>query len=188
MSAQPSPSPRRLLVVGQGAAGLCAVVSALGQARRSGLNVQITVLDAASEADSGGNSRWSPSNIRLQANHQMAPGFVDEVMAESEGLADPDYFQQLVDQAPAMADWLVTLGITFLSPPYYLAKGPARIQPQGGGAALLQALRAQAQAAGVDGSIASPSPKCWATPTGSPAWWAPMQTDSGKPGQPMRWS
>ncbi len=150
MSAQPSPSPRRLLVVGQGAAGLCAVVSALGQARRSGLNVQITVLDAASEADSGGNSRWSPSNIRLQTNHQMAPGFVDEVMAESEGLADPDYFQQLVDQAPAMADWLVTLGITFLSPPYYLAKGPARIQPQGGGAALLQALRAQAQAAGVE--------------------------------------
>jgi len=149
MAGPATPALRHLLVVGQGAAGLCAAVSAIGQAKRCGLNLNITVVDAAPRADSGGNSRWSPANIRLQANHQMAPGFVDEVMAESGGLADRAYFQQLADQAPAMADWLVSLGIQFQSPPYYLAKGPARLQPQGGGAALLQALQAQAQTAGV---------------------------------------
>ena len=118
MSAQAThPSAKRLIVVGQGAAGLCAAVSALIQARAHGLTLQVTLLDAAPMDASGGNTRWSPSNIRLQANHQMAPGFVDEIMAESDGLADEDYFQQLVDQAPAMADWLVSLGIAFQSPP-----------------------------------------------------------------------
>ena len=100
MSAQANhPSAKRLIVVGQGAAGLCAAVSALAQARAHGLTLKVTLLDAAPMDASGGNTRWSPSNIRLQANHQMAPGFVDEVMAESGGLADFDYFQQLAEQA-----------------------------------------------------------------------------------------
>ena len=150
MSAQAShPSAKRLIVVGQGAAGLCAAVSALTQARAHGLTLQVTLLDAAPMDTSGGNTRWSPSNIRLQANHQMAPGFVDEIMAESEGLADAAYFQHLTEQAPAMADWLVSLGIAFQSPPYYLAKGPARIQPVGGGAALIQAMLAHARDLGL---------------------------------------
>lgn len=140
---------KRLVVVGQGAAGLCVAVSALTQARAHGLTLQVTLLDAAPMAASGGNTRWSPSNIRLQADHQMAPGFVDEIMAESGGLADAAYFQQLAEQAPAMADWLVSLGIAFQSPPYYLAKGPARIQPVGGGAALIQAMLAHARALGL---------------------------------------
>lgn len=143
-------APKRLIVVGQGAAGLCAAVSALTQARAQGVKVQVTLLDAAPIDQSGGNTRWSPSNIRLQANHQMAPGFVDEIMAESEGLADAAYFQQLAEQAPAMADWLVSLGIAFQSPPYYLAKGPARIQPVGGGAALIQAMLAHARGLGLE--------------------------------------
>lgn len=140
---------KRLIVVGQGAAGLCAAVSALTQARAQGVKVQVTLLDAAPIDQSGGNTRWSPSNIRLQADHQMAPGFVDEIMAESGGMADAAYFQQLAEQAPAMADWLVSLGIVFQSPPYYLAKGPARIQPMGGGVALIQAMLAHARALGL---------------------------------------
>jgi tricarballylate dehydrogenase len=145
-----SPQPvKRLIVVGQGAAGLCAAVSALTQARTQGVKVQVTLLDAAPIDQSGGNTRWSPSNIRLQANHQMAPGFVDDIMTESGGLADAAYFQQLAEQAPEMADWLVSLGIVFQSPPYYLAKGPARIQPMGGGVALIQAMLAQARALGL---------------------------------------
>ena len=151
MHAQAKQEPaKRLIVVGQGAAGLCAAVSALTQARTQGVNVRVTLLDAAPMDASGGNTRWSPSNIRLQANHQMAPGFVDEIMAESEGLADAAYFQQLADQAPAMADWLVSLGIAFQSPPYYLAKGPARIQPIGGGVALIRAMLAHARELGVE--------------------------------------
>ena len=147
-TASPQPA-KRLIVVGQGAAGLCAAVSALTQARTQGVKVQVTLLDAAPIDQSGGNTRWSPSNIRLQANHQMAPGFVDDIMTESGGLADAAYFQQLAEQAPEMADWLVSLGIVFQSPPYYLAKGPARIQPMGGGVALIQAMLAQARALGL---------------------------------------
>ena len=119
-------------------------------ARNIGIDLSVIVIDAAPLAASGGNTRWSPSNIRLQADHHVAPGFVEAILAESGGLADRDYFQQLADQAPAMADWLVSLGVVFQSPPYYLAKGPARIQPMGGGVALLNALLARARELGIE--------------------------------------
>ncbi len=150
LGAQKAKNLRRLIVVGQGAAGLCAAVSAMTSALASGVDLSVTLLDAAPLADSGGNTRWSPSNIRLQADHHVAPGFVEAIVAESSGLADRDYFQELADQAPAMADWLVSLGVVFQSPPYYLAKGPARIQPVGGGVALINALLARARELGIE--------------------------------------
>ena len=41
-------------------------------------------------------------------------------------------------------------GIEFIQPPYYLAKGPPRIQPVGGGPVLIKELDASCQQAGVD--------------------------------------
>ena len=141
---------RHVIVVGQGAAGLSAALAAAEAAREAGVAARVTVVDRAGEADAGGNSRWSPSNIRMQSVDAMEPTFVDQVMAESGGRADRAYFQRLADEAPAMARRMARLGVEFQSPPYYLAKGPARIQPVGGGAALLGALRDAAAAAGAD--------------------------------------
>jgi tricarballylate dehydrogenase len=78
------------------------------------------------------------------------PGFVDEIVAESGGRADRVYFERLAAEAPAMVRWLQQLGVVFQSPPYYLAKGPGRIQPVGGGEAILRALLGAAKAAGVE--------------------------------------
>jgi len=52
------------IVVGQGAAGLAAALSAEEAARAAGTAVRMTVVDKAPEAEAGGNTRWSPSNTR----------------------------------------------------------------------------------------------------------------------------
>jgi tricarballylate dehydrogenase len=134
-------------VVGHGAAGLCAALAAAEAARERGMQARIALVERASPADCGGNSRWSPSNIRMRSAQAMEDGFVDAVAAKA---ADRPYYERLAQEAPATVAWLERLRVTFHSPPYYLAKGPARIQPVGGGAALFDALWNAAKAAGVE--------------------------------------
>jgi tricarballylate dehydrogenase len=140
----------RIVVVGHGAAGLCAALSAMEAARERGIDVRVTVLDRAPEAACGGNSRFSPSNIRMRAPDAMEPGFVDEIVEQSGGRADRAYFERLAAEAPATARWLQGKGVEFHTPPYYLAKGPSRIQPVGGIGVLFEALRHSAKAAGIE--------------------------------------
>ena len=140
---------RRIIVVGHGAAGLCAALSAAEAARERGIDAQVTVLDRAPESSCGGGSRWSPSNIRMVAPDAMEPGFVEQILAQSSGRADRAYFERLAAEAPATARWLQGKGVAFHTPPYYLAKGPARIQPVGPIGALFDVLSRSAQAAGI---------------------------------------
>ena len=134
-------------MVGHGAAGLSAALAAAETARARGIAARITVVERASPHECGGNSRWSPANIRMRSPQAMEDGFVDSVAAPP---ADRRYYERLAQEAPPTAAWLQRHGITFHSPPYYLARGPARIQPVGGGAALFEALWNAAKAAGID--------------------------------------
>jgi tricarballylate dehydrogenase len=138
---------RRIVVIGHGAAGLSAALAAVEAAREGGVPTRVTLVERGSPQDCGGNSRWSPANIRMRSPHAMEDGFVDAVATKP---ADRPYYERLAQDAPATAAWLQRLGVAFHSPPYYLAKGPARIQPVGGGAALFDALWRAARAAGVD--------------------------------------
>jgi tricarballylate dehydrogenase len=79
----------------------------------------------------------------------VEPSFVDDMLAATAGHGDRAYFAQLAADAPATARWLASLGIGFSQPPYYLAKGPPRIQPVGGGPALIAALTRAARDRGV---------------------------------------
>jgi tricarballylate dehydrogenase len=139
----------KLVVVGHGAAGLAAAVSAAEQARGLNLDVEITLLEKASETEAGGNTRWSPSYIRLAAPDRVAPGFEKDMLEASGGLADRGYFRTLADNAARTIGWLQTHGVEFITPIYYLSAGPARIQPVGGGAAIVEELLAAATSAGV---------------------------------------
>lgn len=140
---------RELVVVGHGAAGLCAALCALETARERGIDARVTVVDRAPEADCGGGSRYSPGNIRMLSPDALEPGFVDAIVAQSAGRADRAYFERLAAEAPATARWLQARGVVFHRPPYYLAKGPARIAPVGSIGVLYQALARAAKAAGV---------------------------------------
>jgi tricarballylate dehydrogenase len=140
---------QRLVVVGHGAAGLAAALSAAEQARSRGLRIEITLLEKSREDQAGGNTRWSPSYMRLEAPDRIAPGFEDEMLETSGGLADRSYFRALADNAAATIGWLQTHGVEFAIPVYYLSAGPARIQPFGGGSAIVTKLADAARRAGV---------------------------------------
>src|SRR5664279_3499567 len=142
-------NPPKLVVVGHGAAGLAAAVSAAEQARSLGLSVGITLLEKSREDEAGGNTRWSPSNMRLDAPDRISPGFEDDMQEASGGLADRDYFRTLADNAVPTIGWLQSHGLEFITPLYYLSAGPARIQPVGGGVAIVTKLRDAAKQVGV---------------------------------------
>ncbi|WP_079601295.1 FAD-binding protein [Bradyrhizobium erythrophlei] len=140
---------QKLVVVGHGAAGLAAALSAAEQARSRGLRLDITLLEKSREAEAGGNTRWSPSYMRLAAPARLAPGFEEDMQQASGGLADQAYFRTLAENATATIGWLQSHGIKFAIPVYYLSAGPPRIQPVGGGSAIVEKLADAAKQAGV---------------------------------------
>ena len=142
-------NPQRLVIAGHGAAGLAAALAAAEQARHNGLSIEITLLEKAAEADAGGNTRWSPCYMRLDAPDRVAPSFEDDMQRSSGGLADRSYFRTLSENAVVTVEWLQTHGVAFSTPVYYLSAGPTRIQPVGGGGAIIEKLSRAASKAGV---------------------------------------
>src|ERR1700730_2668643 len=140
---------QKLVVVGHGAAGLAAALSAAEQADGSALRIDITLLEKARESEAGGNTRCSPCYMRLDAPDRLGRRFEDDMLEASGGLADRNYFRALADNATATIGWLQTHGVEFTIPIYYLSAGPARIQPVGGGKAIVEKLADAAKSAGV---------------------------------------
>ena len=120
---------KHIVVIGQGAAGLSAALAAAEAARAKNIAVAITLIDKAPEADAGGNTRWTPSYMRMAAVDRVEPSFVHDMLEAMQFQGDEDYFATLAAQAPATVQWIAAHGVPFHQPVYYLAKGPTRIQP-----------------------------------------------------------
>ena len=138
---------KNIVVVGQGAAGLSAALAAAQAAR--GSDIRVTLVDKAAAEEAGGNTRWSPSNMRMAAIDRVEPSFVHDMLEATQYQGDETYFARLAHDAPATMKWIAAQGIEFIQPPYYLAKGPPRIQPVGGGSAIIKHLASAAGKAGV---------------------------------------
>lgn len=106
-------------------------------------------MDRAPEDEAGGNTRWSPSYMRMASVDRVEPSFVHDMLAATQNRGDETYFARLAREAPATVKWIAAQGVRFIQPTYYLAKGPPRIQPEGGGPAVVKALTHAAKAAGV---------------------------------------
>lgn len=146
MGAKP---PHRIVVVGHGAAGLTAALAASEAAIARGVSVDVTVVERAAEGAHGGNTRWTPCYMRLEAPDRLSDGFVDDILSVSGGHGDQAYFETLAAQAPHAMGWLQGHGIAFHTPVYYLSVGPPRIQPVGGGETIVRELTRAAKAAEV---------------------------------------
>jgi tricarballylate dehydrogenase len=142
-------NPHKLVIIGHGAAGLAAAVSAAEEAGKRGLRIEITLVEKSSKDEAGGNTRYSPSYMRLAAPDRLAPGFEDDMQQASGGLADSGYFRALAENAVSTIRWLQGYGVAFDIPVYYLSAGPPRIQPVGGGRAIVETLVDAAIKAGV---------------------------------------
>jgi tricarballylate dehydrogenase len=142
-------SAASIVIVGQGAAGLAAALSAAEAARGMDRRVAVTLVDKATADEAGGNTRWTPAYMRMAAPDRVEPGFVHDMLAATKFQGDETYFARLAHDAPATVQWIAGHGVTFHQPTYYLAKGPPRIQPVGGGAAIFRELTRAAREAGV---------------------------------------
>lgn len=140
---------RSIVIVGQGAAGLAAALAAAQNVPLCGEPIRIVVIDKAPESEAGGNTRWSPSNMRMASPEHVEPSFVHDMLTATRFRGDESYFARLAEEAPATVRWLKSHGIEFIQPPYYLSKGPPRIQPLGGGGNLIKVLTNAAKNAGV---------------------------------------
>ena len=137
-------------MVGQGAAGLTAALAAAEEARVAACPVRHHARrQGASEGEAGGNTRWSPSYMRMAAPDRVEPSFVHDMLAATKYQGDESYFARLADDAPATVTWIASHGVEFIQPTYYLAKGPPRIQPVGGGETIFRELTRAARDAGV---------------------------------------
>lgn len=140
---------KRLIVAGHGASGLAAAVAAAEEARRRNAAVELTILEKAREEEAGGNTRFSPSYMRMAAPDRIAPGFEVDIRAASGGRGDADYFRTLSRRAVPTITWLQHHGVEFAIPSYYLSVGPPRIQPVGGGLAIVERLGRSAKMANI---------------------------------------
>ena len=142
-----------IVVIGHGAAGLTAALSAAetGHAAQTARQaLRIAVIEQAPQGAHGGNTRFTPCYMRMAAPDRVAADFVDEMMHVSDGRNDRAYFERLAGEAPATIAWLQGHGVAFHAPGYYLSAGPARIQPVGGGNSIVEALTQAATEAGVE--------------------------------------
>jgi len=139
-----------IVVVGSGGAGLAAALAAAEAARAKAVACPITLIEKAPQGAHGGNTRWSPSYMRMAAPDRVEASFADDMREISGGRMDEAYVGRLAAAAPPTIAWLARLGIAFDRPVYYLSAGPPRIQPVGGGATILSELERAARAAGVD--------------------------------------
>jgi tricarballylate dehydrogenase len=144
-----SESLMRVVIVGHGAAGLTAALAAAERALEIGIVTNITVIERCAYGEHGGNTRYTPCYMRLEAPDRLSPDFVEDMIAVSGGANDRGYFETLAAKAPGTMGWLQRHGVKFHTPVYYLSVGPPRIQPVGGGEAIVLALTQAASAAGV---------------------------------------
>jgi tricarballylate dehydrogenase len=159
-----------VVVVGGGIAGLSAALSA----REAG--ARVALLERATEAERGGNTRYTEAFLRMKSLDEPADGLEETLLADFMGYPDPELVAQFVrdparrppplrghhvvdpdvvetfarDAGPTLR-WLTTHGVRFdRLPTPFPTTSTTRMAPVGGGLALVESLGAAATAAGVD--------------------------------------
>ncbi|MDP3138533.1 MAG: FAD-dependent oxidoreductase [Burkholderiaceae bacterium] len=158
-----------VVVAGCGVAGLSAAVSAAQGGAR------VAVIERATREERGGQSRYTEAYLRMKSHREVSDDFethlaengsgsVDpELVAEAAteaahrpalsralSIADPNLIEHFANRAGGTIEWLEGMGVRFdFLPTQFLTKSQPRLLPVGGGAALVEALAAKAEALGV---------------------------------------
>lgn len=159
-----------LVVVGCGVAGLSTAVSALEQGKT------VAILERASVEERGGQTRWTEAGMRMKddtavsddfeehfaenSGHYLDPRLINEAAGSYENwspivktlnFTDPELITTLAERAGPTLQWLKTYGVKFTDYiSYFITTCTTRIQPVGGGLAIVEALAAAAEAKGAN--------------------------------------
>jgi tricarballylate dehydrogenase len=131
------------------------------------------VLERATEAERGGQSRYTEAYLRMKSLEAVSDDFETHLAENGSGaldpeliersadpseqgpvralsMADPNFIDTFAQQAPQAVTWLRGMGARFdFLPTQFLTKSQPRLLPVGGGEALVQVLAARAEALGV---------------------------------------
>lgn len=137
----------RIVVIGSGVAGLSAALSA---AENAAPGTSIDLLERADPAEAGGLTRWTAAYLRLDELDVPAEGFVSDIVSFSDGRSPQWYPERLVEKLGETMSWASAHGATFdRLPTYFINSNRGRLQPVGGGKALLDVLLPAATERGV---------------------------------------
>ena len=159
-----------LVVVGCGAAGLSAAVSAAEQ------GLKVAVLERSTQEERGGQTRWTEAYLRMKSHDEVTDDF-DTFLAENSGFyQDPDTVSESLrdtadwsfqartaaainanvigafsDSVPPTIEWLKSQGVRFdFLPTQFLTSTQPRLLPVGGGEALVECMAQRAEELGVE--------------------------------------
>ena len=161
---------RTVIVVGSGIAGLSAALSA----RQAG--AEVVVIERARRDEAGGNTRYTEAYLRMKSIDEVADDFIDALTSDFMGYPDPSlvietladraswagpvatlnivdhaYVETLAARAGDTLRWLERAGVRFEAlPTAFPTTSTTRLMPVGGGLALVEALTAACEEAGVD--------------------------------------
>jgi tricarballylate dehydrogenase len=159
-----------VVVVGGGVAGLTAACAAAENGAR------VALVDRATEAEAGGNTRYTEAFLRMASIDETAEGFEDTLVDDFMGhpdpslmheaalpaarrsalykahhVVDPDYVGELAAQAPATLRWMHGHGMRFeFLPTPFLTTSTTRMAPVGGGLAIVETMGKAARGLGVE--------------------------------------
>jgi tricarballylate dehydrogenase len=157
-----------VVVVGSGIAGLASALSALEA------GASVAVIERATPAESGGNTRYTEAFLRMQSVEAAAEDLQERLLGDPLGYPDPGVLQgavnarsswsaplrtldvvdgdvatRLAEQAGPTLAWLSTHGMKFGAlPTPFLTTSTTRMSPVGGGWQLVETLTARAQELG----------------------------------------
>lgn len=159
-----------VVVVGAGVAGLSAAVAAAESGAR------VTILERSTQAETGGNTRYTEAFLRMASLDEPAEGIEDALVGDYMGHPDPglmaesgrsaarrsallrshhtvdlDYVEAFTENAGATLSWLKGHGVGFdFLPTPFLTTSTSRMAPVGGGLAIVESMGAAARGLGVE--------------------------------------
>ncbi|MHB8566724.1 MAG: FAD-binding protein [Nitrososphaerales archaeon] len=138
-----------VIVIGAGAAGTAAALSAVETAKELGKESRIVILERTDESDWGGNSRYTTSNFRMIDEEQLYPTFEQDMINDSKGRINKEYVHRLALEAPDTIKWIRSKGVVLERRPGNWSVAGFKMGPAGGGLEIITRLRERLEKLGV---------------------------------------
>ncbi len=131
-----------IVIVGAGAAGMAAAVTAMEYAKLSKANISIVVLEKTGEDQWGGNTRYTTANMRFVDEEHLDPNFEETFKEFTKGKANMEHIKVIINNAVDTIEWLKSIGVKFeRRPANWPGHNIPRIGPVEGGLGIITALR-----------------------------------------------